>query len=410
MASTSDTPGNAKATTKKVRIGVVGGGFGSYFQWHLDPDCAVVAVCDLREDRLQRLKQVYGSDNLYKDYSKFLRHPGLDAVALFTPAPFHARMVVEALNSGKHVISAVPAGLSVEELEMLLDGVKRTGLRYMMAETSRYEQETMTRIDLARAGKFGTIFYSEAEYHHSGLAPYAYGTSFDCQTCLNIRDVDKLKRVSPDFDYHSLAHTWSFGYPPMLYPTHCTGQIIPVIDERFTEVTAYGWGDGSEMVQKNYYNNNPFFHTVGLFKTSGNHCSRISIGWDIAAKATERATFYGDRMSYIDAREDEGTPDTIVVQKDEPPFGIYGGNVESRPADERGHLDRLPAQMRVGGIHGGAEPFITHEFVSAIIEDRHPTVNIWEAIAYTLPGIVAHQSALEGGRRLTIRDYGKAPS
>lgn len=66
--------------------------------------------------------------------------------------------------------------------------------------------------------------------------------------------------------------------------------------------------------------------------------------------------------------------------------------------------------MRVGGIHGGAEPFITHEFVSAIIEDRHPTVNIWEAVAYTLPGIVAHQSALEGGRRLTIRDYGKAPS
>jgi hypothetical protein len=37
-------------------------------------------------------------------------------------------------------------------------------------------------------------------------------------------------------------------------------------------------------------------------------------------------------------------------------------------------------------------------------------VNIYEAIAYTMPGIIAHQSALEGGRRLKIRDYGTAPA
>ena len=37
-------------------------------------------------------------------------------------------------------------------------------------------------------------------------------------------------------------------------------------------------------------------------------------------------------------------------------------------------------------------------------------VNIWEAIAYTMPGIIAQQSALEGGRRLKIRDYGQAPA
>jgi hypothetical protein len=45
-----------------------------------------------------------------------------------------------------------------------------------------------------------------------------------------------------------------------------------------------------------------------------------------------------------------------------------------------------------------------------VVEDRHPSVNIWEAIAYTLPGIVAHQSALKGGETLKIRDYGKAPA
>ena len=102
------------AAPKKVRIGVVGGGFGSRFQWHLDPDCSVVAVCDIRDDRLQRLKQAYGSHDLYKNYAEFLEHPGLDAVALLHPAVTHVEMAVQALKRGKHVISAVPAGLSVE--------------------------------------------------------------------------------------------------------------------------------------------------------------------------------------------------------------------------------------------------------------------------------------------------------
>ena len=53
---------------------------------------------------------------------------------------------------------------------------------------------------------------------------------------------------------------------------------------------------------------------------------------------------------------------------------------------------------------------LTHEFISSIVEDRWPTVNVYEAIAYTLPGIIAHQSALRGGEPMRIRDYGNANS
>jgi hypothetical protein len=64
--------------------------------------------------------------------------------------------------------------------------------------------------------------------------------------------------------------------------------------------------------------------------------------------------------------------------------------------------------MRVKTGHGNSHTFLTHEFISAIREDRHPAVNIWEAIAYTLPGVIAHQSALKGGVSMKIRDYGAA--
>jgi hypothetical protein len=46
-----------------------------------------------------------------------------------------------------------------------------------------------------------------------------------------------------------------------------------------------------------------------------------------------------------------------------------------------------------------------HEFVSAILEDRQPAVNVYEALAMTVPGIVAHQSALKDGESLKIPQF-----
>ena len=42
------------------------------------------------------------------------------------------------------------------------------------------------------------------------------------------------------------------------------------------------------------------------------------------------------------------------------------------------------------------------------MNDRRPTVDIYEALAYTVPGIIAHESALRGGERLEIPQFGSA--
>lgn len=377
----------AAAPVAKVKIGIVGGRFGSTFQWHLDPQCEVGAVCDLSAERLQRLSEVYRCPNTFKDFRQMLKHPGLNAVGVFTPAPLHAWMVITALRAGKHVISAVPAAMTEEELGEILETVRATGLKYMMAETSYYRPEVITCREWAKQGKFGTIFYSEAEYHHEGL-------------------LDLM------FDDRGLP-TWRHGFPPMHYPTHSTGVVIPVTGERLTEVTAIGWGDNHEVLKTNQYRN-PFWNTTGLFKTSGGHSARIAVYWHVAAGGTERGAFYGDRMSYIMDRP-EGSPNTVFeISKDGQTVidsnGYPEGKLSRRVYTEPDHLQTLPAPMRVKTGHGNSHTFLTHEFVRAIVEDRHPTVNIWEAIAYTLPGIVAHQSALRGGETLKIRDYGQAPA
>ncbi len=376
----------AAQNSRRVRIGIVGGNFGSSFQWHLHPNCQVTAVCDLRPDRLQRLSEVYRCPNRYRAYREFLKHREMDAVGIFTPAPLHVWMAVEAMKSGRHVISAVPAGMSEEELARLLETVRSTGMKYMMAETSYYRPEIVTCREWAREGRFGTIFYSEAEYHHEGLLPLMY-------------------------DERGLP-TWRYGFPPMHYPTHSVGMVVPVTGERLSEVQAIGWGDGHEILATNEYRN-PFWNTNGFFKTSGGHSCRISVCWHIAAGGTERGQFYGDRMSYLMARP-ERSPNTVIrISKNGQTVldgnGYPEGKVDIQAYQQPNHWERLPEPLRVPSGHGGSHTFLTHEFVSAILEERQPAVNVWEAIAYTLPGIVAHQSALRGGELLKIRDYGRAP-
>ena len=375
------------AQARPVRIGIVGGRFGATFQWHLHPDCQVEAVCDIRPDRLQTLTEVYRCPNGYDNFRRMLSHPGLDAVGVFTPAPLHAWMATEAMEAGKHVISAVPAALTLEDLERLIETVKRTGQRYMMAETSYYRPEIITCREMAKNGEFGEIVYSEAEYHHEGLLPLMY-------------------------DERGLP-TWRHGFPPMLYPTHSTGMVVPVTGERLVEVQAIGWGDNHEICRTNRYNN-PFWNTVGMFKTSGGKASRIAVCWHIAAGGTERAHFYGDRASYIMQRP-EGSENTIVrIEKNGRTAidanGYPEGEVASAPAPERNYHELLPEPLRVRTGHGGSHAFLSHEFIRAIAEDRHPTVNVWEAVAYTAPGIVAHQSALGDGSLLKIPDFGRAPA
>ena len=96
---------------KKVRIGVVGGGFGCSFLWHEHPDCEVVAVSDLREERRKRLMDTYKCGKAYNSLEELVKAPDIDAVAVFTDGNLHVQHVLESMSNGKHCISAVLNGL-----------------------------------------------------------------------------------------------------------------------------------------------------------------------------------------------------------------------------------------------------------------------------------------------------------
>jgi hypothetical protein len=67
--------------------------------------------------------------------------------------------------------------------------------------------------------------------------------------------------------------------------------------------------------------------------------------------------------------------------------------------------DMLPEPLRHDSGHGGSHTFLTHEFIDSLVNERKPSVNIYEALAYTVPGIIAHKSALQGGKQMKIPQF-----
>ena len=359
----------ARASTldpaKKIRMGIVGGGFGASFQWHLDPNCVVEAVSDLRTDRRAHLQRVYGCDKAYESLEKLVLDPKIDAVAVFTGAPDHARHVVECMKHGKHAVSAVPACLTLDEAGLMKESKEKTGLKYMMAETSYYRAPTMFAREVWADGLFGDFLYTEVEYYHHTPA-----------------DLDKITLW-----WHDGKRTWRYGLPPMLYVTHSTGFHVGVTRERITNVSCLGWGPDHAAYRENAYDNR-FRNMMGLFKTDGPSICRCNVAWHLHDSG-ERAQWIGEHAALY-MRSGAGQPFVFKCEgkPDQKTLGDY--------------MDLLPEPMRVSTGHGNSHTFITREFTTALIEDREPAIDLYESLAMTVPGIVANESAKKGGEQLAV--------
>jgi predicted dehydrogenase len=374
-----------------VRIGVVGGGFGASFQWHQHPNCVVAGVSDLHADRRDILRNVYHCDQVYDSMEIMLKEArDIDAVAIFTEAPNHVPHTVAALNAGKHVICAVPAAEDLEECQLLVDTVKKSGLTYMMAETSYYQQSTITARNWYLDGKFGDLFYCEAEYHHTGpLHPKPGSLAID----------------------RNGKRTWRYEYIPMHYATHTNALLTGVTGERLVEVTCFGVMNEVTRKRDNAYNN-PFCNQTAMYKTDRGHGFRGSQYWSGAVGLTVRAAWYGLTSSFI-SQTPYGQPHTRVTVRDKTSFDEAGYEfqeplIEHIEIPKWYETDMLPKPLRhEGGGHDGSHPFLTHEFIDALLSNRRPAVDIYEAVAYTAPGIVAHQSSLRDGEQLKIPNFGR---
>ena len=346
---------------RKVRVGIVGYGvcrFGAAFGFQDHPNVEVAAVSDLFPDRCANLAKATRCKKTYPSLEEMVKDDSIEAIFLATDAPNHAKHAMLCMNHGKHVGCAVPAVFgSLDDAEKLYQTVKKTGRKYMMFETSAFRADNYAMRAAYRAGVFGKLIYTEGQYYH-------YSRS----------QIGSYKK-------------WRNGTPPMWYPTHSTAYDIAVTGGSFTHVSCQGFRGKIAVFQPeaNRYKN-PFDSEIALFKTSGGGASRMSVCWGMRGSHGETGRVHGELGNMV------GTT-------------LAGGDRKKLP-----NLDKpkLPPGMPGGG-HGGSHGYLTEEFVTALLLKREPLINIAWSLNMTVPGVVAHQSALKDGELLKVPQYAWPP-
>src|SRR5580704_482846 len=117
------------ATDRKIRVAIVGLGFGSEFIpiYQAHPNAEMYAICRRNEAELNACGDKFGIKVRYTDYKKLLADPNVDAVHINSPIPDHASQSLAALKAGKHVACTVPMATSVEECEEIVAAQRSSG-------------------------------------------------------------------------------------------------------------------------------------------------------------------------------------------------------------------------------------------------------------------------------------------
>ncbi|MBG6084990.1 Gfo/Idh/MocA family protein [Zhihengliuella flava] len=393
-------------------LGIVGAGqfagvFAKLFDAH--PGVESVSVTDLLPERAGALVERLGLAGTYATFEDLLAGD-VDAVALFTQRWTHGPLAVAALRAGKHVYSAVPMAISEAEISDIIDAVRDTGLTYMMGETSYYNPATVYARARHAAGDFGRIIYAEGDYVHD----------------MDLGFYDAYK-YSGGADWKRTA-----SYPPMLYPTHSVGGVLGALGGRATSVSCIGVrderDDGVFDTSISMFDND-FSNATALFELEGGGSMRINelrrvgypshlresrfryFGTDASFEQLATVSVWQDKEAVTDVSADLATQATMAdddaALADVSPALREAFASGMAPVHDAGRLPREFVGLPNG--HEGSHHFLVDDFVTAVNAHSLPPVNAWVAARYTLPGIAAHESALRGGERIPVADFG-APS
>ena len=356
----------------KVKIGVIGGGRGkSMIRYGREASNAeLVAICDFRDDVLDRMKKECGEDGIsyYSDYDEFLKHD-MDAVVLANYANQHAPFAIKAMKAGKHVFSEVLPVQTLKEAVELIETVEETGKIYAYGENYCFMSAPYEMRKLYRQGLIGEFEYGEGEYVHN------------CEP------------IWPEITYGEPDH-WRNNMYATFYCTHSIGPMIHITGLRPVKVTGFegpkterkvrvGSKSGSfgmELIQ---------LENGGIFKSIHGDLYVDSIWYSL----------YGSKGNMESARESaqNGAFDRIYIHADE-----YSGGYDTTKKDTYLPTRAQDEQAKSFG-HGTSDFYTMYNFVRKIQGDPDADIiDVYEALDMFLPGLFAYRSVLNGGIPMEI--------
>lgn len=167
--------------TKRLGLGFVGAGMVgqvAHIANYVDlPGCRVVALAELRPRLGRMAAERFGIPRVYGSHQELLKDKEVDAVVVVTRPAAHGPIVLDALESGRHVLSEKPMAHTVEQAQRLVEAAERRNLRYTVGFMKRHDAGTQHAKDLLdslrASGELGQVVLMRA---------WCFGGEFRCGT------------------------------------------------------------------------------------------------------------------------------------------------------------------------------------------------------------------------------------
>ena len=161
-----------------LRLGIVGtGGMAKSHAraYQENPECEVIACCDVDEERASAFAKTWKISEVYTDYKTMITELDLDGISNVTPDAFHASISMYALDNGVAVLCEKPMASSLKEAEEMRQTARKAGLIAMVNFSKRNSTGLQYAKKFIDEGGIGRIIHVEASYLQSWLAAADWG-------------------------------------------------------------------------------------------------------------------------------------------------------------------------------------------------------------------------------------------
>jgi predicted dehydrogenase len=364
-----------------LKVGIVGArGLSTILGFNSIPEVKVEALCDLDESLLKVQSEKYNISKTFRVFEDMLE-TDIDAVVVATPMQCHVPQVLQALEAGKHVMSEVTAGVTMDELWWLKEAVEKYNKVYMFAENYCYIPHNQMILNMVNQGVFGDVYFGEGEYLHDikNLSVYPNGKT-------------------------SWRKFWQLGKRGAFYPTHSLGPVMQWFKgDRIKSVSCFGtgWHTSPDLRQEDT--------SLTLCQMESGKLIKIRV--DCISERPHNMAYYslqGTKGCY-EAPRGLGDKHKIWLQgMDENTDRAHWRPLEDlydQYLPER-YKNVTEEQKKAG--HWGGDFFIVQDFVDAITKGTKPAIDVYEACEWTAVGLLSEFSIMNGGRTMDMPDFRKS--
>jgi predicted dehydrogenase len=391
---------------KNVRIGIIGLGpraetlLASIFKLIQKGGVEVTAICDLQNDRIEKIHGIFDKQELprpraYNNYHEMLAADDVDAILAPTSWNSHLQIACDAMRAGKSVGIEVGGAASIDELWQLVHAAESTKVNCMMLENCCYGRNELMVLNMVRKGLFGELIYCEAGYEHCIGKELALTYENNGERCL-----------------HNIHRNGE------LYPTHGLGPIAKILNinrgNRFLTVSSHATKSRGFSIAMEKHLGKKINFNQGDVVTTVIHCANgenitLTHGVSLPRPYSRNCRVQGTKGIWLENAKsmyvDGISPYCEKIDMAGNPYDHYEWTPiedfyekHDHPIWEEYHKDQI-------GGHDGMDALALMAFFDSVRNNTPAPIDVYDCAAWMCITCLSEQSIALGGMPVPVPDF-----